>query len=202
MTEKNKNNIWATLEGENRAVFTVRKVFPGRMVRPSEIVAKYGLKMDSFHCVDGKLVDATSRDLRYHFAHGNDGKPFSDDYVKGVYRQREEQLRKVLEEVREAETKIDWSRVKVQVKQIRIERPPGVRMLAIAEMVFSPMTVKGVFDQGVSDYRIEMFDAMKAGAGPWKLRMIKGRHWFGFVSAVVLELLPVIGKIIKAVKGA
>ncbi len=83
-----------------------------------------------------------------------------------------------------------------------IARAPGGWMLAVAGTIFSKKTRKRVFDQVVADFRDEYFEALNECAGRARMLFLIGRHWSGFILAVVMQGGRELAKAIKTLKGA
>jgi hypothetical protein len=73
-------------------------------------------------------------------------------------------------------------------------RPPGHRLLAMAEVLFSPKTVALTFRPLVADWRTEIYDALNAERPLWHLRLISVRYYWYFAKAAGLNK---IGKLFK-----
>ena len=86
--------------------------------------------------------------------------------------------------------------------EIAIEMPPGTRMMNWACALFSKRTIELVFEPIVADYQHEVFEALQAGHPQAEVKLIRARHWTGFLLAVACQIAGSIGKLVRALKGA
>jgi len=83
----------------------------------------------------------------------------------------------------------------------KISRPPGLRLLSIAEFFYSPKTVKEVFNYTINDWHVEYFEALnKKEIG--KARWINVRYTYAFLAAMwqkspIGDLIEFVSKLAK-----
>ncbi len=83
-----------------------------------------------------------------------------------------------------------------------IEIPPGATLLAWAQAWCSAKTVELLVEPIIADYRHEIFEALSHGRGNAAIRAIHVRYRTSFVVAVLCNIAGMIGRIIKAARGA
>jgi hypothetical protein len=83
-----------------------------------------------------------------------------------------------------------------------VELPPGATLLAWAQAWCSAKTVELVFEPIIADYRHEIFEALRHGWSNGAIRAIHVRYRFSFYEAIVRTIVGMVGRIIKAAKGA
>lgn len=99
-------------------------------------------------------------------------------------------------------TKIRKAWLSVIVTRTRtIKVPPGARLFAIVEFLYSPADVEGTFEPLVADWRKEYFDAVHQDR-LWKARWISIRYVVRFGQAMGLKKAWNIGReVVKVVRS-
>jgi hypothetical protein len=84
----------------------------------------------------------------------------------------------------------------------KIETQPGTRMLEFSTILFSRRARDLVVEPIIADYRIDMDEALAQGAGKWKLRAIQAHYWIAYIVGFLDEVLPVLGRLWRALRGS
>jgi hypothetical protein len=69
----------------------------------------------------------------------------------------------------------------------RVFAPPGQKLLTLAEIFFSPKTVRLTFEPLIADWQFEYFEALKANFPSWRLRIISIRYCWHYAKACGLS---------------
>lgn len=77
----------------------------------------------------------------------------------------------------------------------------GERMLDFSSILFSCRARELVVEPIISDYQLDMQEALAAGASTWKLRAIQARYWLAYIVGFLDEVLPVVGRLWRALGG-
>jgi hypothetical protein len=86
-------------------------------------------------------------------------------------------------------------------RRVRIARPPGARVLQIAEFLVSRRVYETVFAQLVHDMREEVFEATSAGR-PWQARVARMRGYLAFgATALAVAVESPLGRLVRAVRA-
>lgn len=90
---------------------------------------------------------------------------------------------------------------KTAKKQQTVKHPPGTKLLKVAEFIYSPQIYENVFQNIVSDWRLDHFQALK-DSRPYKARWIDIKNYYRFFASVVHQspagqLFDLIIKIVK-----
>ena len=115
---------------------------------------------------------------------------------------RAERLTAILERAEQLAARVReraevWTTVKA--KQ-RIRRPPGFKLLGIAEFFSPPETYANVFEPVIRDFQDEQLKAL-AKNRPWKASFVQVRGYASFWSAVSAQISSSLVKVLKKAIG-
>lgn len=78
-------------------------------------------------------------------------------------------------------------RLRKSVTRKLVSHPPGLRLLKLAEILFSPKTVVLTFKPLIADWQFEYFDGLTKKYPVWRLRLISFRYYWYFTKACGLS---------------